>query len=366
MRTPLRLILGVFAICALTLPAQAVTIVIGDIDGFGIDPTGLVRATGAPHTTPADTDGDGLIEAGEYLPDWNKNGSVAIGSGDAFDFRSAGELAAVDGAQWTDYAIIGSGAAHGAAFTFTFTVPVPGDLDFGVDHYINFVFGDYDVVPTDIDVDGTIVPLSLQGGGNDGLVQFASAPVLWTDMLDGQVVITVLAPNEPYLAFDYALLATDEIADQDEDGIPDPSDNCPTIPNFDQLDTDGDGLGDVCDDCPFDAENDADGDGICGDVDLCADTEIPETVPTRRLGTNRFALVDDDGVFDTTAPRGKGKAKGPRRSYTIEDTAGCSCEQIIELLDKGKGHEKFGCSISVMDEFLLYVGDSGNAPPVVQ
>lgn len=37
--------------------------------------------------------------------------------------------------------------------------------------------------------------------------------------------------------------------DLDEDGILNEIDNCPEIPNPDQLDDDGDGMGDVCDDC---------------------------------------------------------------------------------------------------------------------
>jgi hypothetical protein len=38
--------------------------------------------------------------------------------------------------------------------------------------------------------------------------------------------------------------------DSDGDGVPDESDNCPTIPNPDQADADKDGLGNVCDNCP--------------------------------------------------------------------------------------------------------------------
>ena len=36
-----------------------------------------------------------------------------------------------------------------------------------------------------------------------------------------------------------------------------------------EIDTDSDGIGNACDSCPNDAENDADGDGVCGDVDIC-------------------------------------------------------------------------------------------------
>ena len=97
---------------------------------------------------------------------------------------------------------------------------------------------------------------------------------------------------------------------------------------------------------------DADGDGVADDIDVCPDTEIPEAdVPSRKLRTNRFALTDGDGIFDTKKPRGR----GPRKSFTIEDTAGCSCEQIIEIQGLGYGHVQFGCSISAMEEWVELV-----------
>jgi thrombospondin type 3 repeat protein len=37
--------------------------------------------------------------------------------------------------------------------------------------------------------------------------------------------------------------------DSDNDGVPDISDNCPTVANADQADTDGDGVGNACDNC---------------------------------------------------------------------------------------------------------------------
>ena len=63
---------------------------------------------------------------------------------------------------------------------------------------------------------------------------------------------------------DAPVIGEDTIRDTDGDGILDPNDNCPTIPNSAQHDFDHDGLGDECDPCPHlaDGNVDTDGDGV--------------------------------------------------------------------------------------------------------
>src|SRR5207247_8416854 len=63
-------------------------------------------------------------------------------------------------------------------------------------------------------------------------------------------------------------------SDQDGDGIPDGSDNCPTVFNPSQADGDGDAAGDACDNCPslpnptqLDTDRDGAGDPCDGDRD---------------------------------------------------------------------------------------------------
>ena len=76
--------------------------------------------------------------------------------------------------------------------------------------------------------------------------------------------------------------------DSDGDGIVDESDNCPSVSNTDQLDTDGDGVGDVCD-------PDDDGDGIIDTKDNCPLTANPDQLDTDSDGEGDVCDTDDDG-----------------------------------------------------------------------
>ncbi|HEY5922584.1 MAG TPA: MopE-related protein, partial [Kofleriaceae bacterium] len=76
--------------------------------------------------------------------------------------------------------------------------------------------------------------------------------------------------------------------DDDDDGVPDSTDNCPLLPNPDQTNTDGMGAGDACTD-------DRDGDGVLDVADNCAGVANADQLDTDADGSGNACDMDDDG-----------------------------------------------------------------------
>jgi hypothetical protein len=91
------------------------------------------------------------------------------------------------------------------------------------------------------------------------------------------------------------------VVDSDSDGVPDPSDNCPQIPNPAQAEVDGDGIGDACDNCVNVANSnqlDSDADGLGDACDVRANVALGKPVSLSSGTASGAALATlTDGVF---------------------------------------------------------------------
>ncbi len=90
---------------------------------------------------------------------------------------------------------------------------------------------------------------------------------------------------------------------------------------------------------------DDDNDGVADEQDRCTGTAIPDPVipASGTLKKNRYALLDDDLIFDG------GGASPP---YTTIKTGGCNATQIADALHLDKSNYEYGITRSVLDTWI--------------
>ena len=134
--------------------------------------------------------------------------------------------------------------------------------------------------------------LSIIDGATNSVVDTVS---LGTGAYDVAVIQSLARAYTTNQTADAVSVVQDEISggDADGDGVPDASDNCPSVPNPEQTNTDGDALGDACDP---DDDNDTVGDG----ADNCPLASNPSQTNTDgdAMGDACDPDDDNDGVAD--------------------------------------------------------------------
>jgi hypothetical protein len=114
--------------------------------------------------------------------------------------------------------------------------------------------------------------------------------------------------------------------DDDADGRADTQDNCQFVRNPDQLDRDGDGRGERADGTPLCPPTDADGDGIFDESDNCLDVPNPDQADLDQDRRGDLCDRDDDGDAvpdaDDNCPRAPNAEQGDRDG----DGIGTACD----------------------------------------
>jgi hypothetical protein len=109
----------------------------------------------------------------------------------------------------------------------------------------------------------------------------------------------VISGTRTFVAHEVYGLESVAVLDDDGDGVRDFADNCPFVPNPDQLDADEDSLGNACDNCPAvanPAQEDAEQDTVGDACDNCPD-EYNESQSDGNADGEGDVCDIDDGVI---------------------------------------------------------------------
>ena len=110
---------------------------------------------------------------------------------------------------------------------------------------------------------------------------------------------------------------------------------------------------------------DSDNDEVPELQDKCPNTTLPENFI--KLNPNKYGDVDGDKIFETVTKVKIGKKKTEKMIdsvYSLVDTYGCSCHQILDIKPgKDNGELKNGCSKGILEDFIHKRGWAKNLFP---
>lgn len=250
------------------------------IAGTGVDPQTIIADT---TSTPVD------VNANATNPDTNTTGGVT-------EFHIANSVVALQGSSTADapFLLIHLDTTSKADVTIAYNLR---DIDGSTDNAVQQVALQYRVGSSGnfTNLPGGYVADATAGPSLATLVTPISVilPSAANNKPEVQVRImtTNAASNDEWVGIDDISVTGVDFFDDDDDGVANDADNCPSVWNPGQENADGDSLGDACDPFPNDPNNDEDGDGLGADVDNCPTVPNPDQTDS-----------DGDGIGDACDP----------------------------------------------------------------
>ena len=114
-----------------------------------------------------------------------------------------------------------------------------------------------------------------------------------------------------------------DVPDSDDDGVPDVSDNCPTVANPDQADIDGDKQGDACD-------ADDDNDAVADAIDNCPSVSNTDQTNSDADADGDACDTDDDNDKVADTADNCPTVFNPEQTDTDNDGIGDACDPLID------------------------------------
>jgi hypothetical protein len=294
-------------------PDEGQTINLTYSSGGSTIPGGSLSASNAaigpiPGTWPDDTSGGGSTNCPSPLtmPD-NGDSTITITAPTApgnYSYTVVWTFALAPGGSGDNSAIVGSSTS--VTYTLAVSAPSdtapsansfsPGDGDTNVAVNTNITVG----FSESVSASSSALTLECPVGTPKAFTQSASPATSFTLTPSSNLPysttckVTVVAsgisdtdtvdpPDHPAANTSFSF-TTSANPDTDGDGVPNATDNCPTVANAGQADADADGIGDACD-------SDSDGDGVANAADNC---------PT--VSNSGQADADSDGIGDACDP----------------------------------------------------------------